>query len=345
MYRSTILGLAFVFFLSCSNEESNGDWSIPVSQVFDGGPGKDGIPSIDDPQFSPASETNYLSDNDLVIGVKIGNDIKAYPHPIMDWHEIVNDEVGGQPVAITYCPLTGTTIGWDRQIQGVTTTFGVSGLLFNTNLIPYDRATDSNWSQMLQESVNGELQGQRPAFVQTMETTWSTWKSMYPDALVQNRNTGFSRSYGDYPYGSYRTESNLLFPVENNDSRLFAKERVLGVDLPEAKKAYRFTSFSERGVIRDVVGTKPIIVVGDASSNFMVAFEDNFRDDQLPLQAVLDQGEVIFTDALDNSFNIFGEVVEGPDTGARLTAINAYIGYWVAWAAFYPTIAIYGEDD
>ena len=138
----------------------NSTWSIPSNQVFDGGPGKDGIPALVNPAMVSSVQANYLTDNDLVIGFKVGDDVRAYPHQILDWHEIINDVVGEQPLAITYCPLTGTGIGWNRVISGNTTTFGVSGLLFNTNLIPYDRSTDSNWSQMKLECVNGQLIGE-----------------------------------------------------------------------------------------------------------------------------------------------------------------------------------------
>ena len=115
-------------------------WLIPNNQVFDGGPGKDGIPALVNPPMFDASQAIYLSDNDLVIGYKVGNDARAYPHKILDWHEIINDDINGKPVAIIYCPLTGTAIAWSRFIEGSVSTFGVSGLLYNTNLMPYDRA-------------------------------------------------------------------------------------------------------------------------------------------------------------------------------------------------------------
>ena len=344
MNRIFCILIVFVLLIACSDEdEGDGNWSIPVEAVFDGGPGKDGIPSIDNPQFSSVAETDYLLDNDLVIGIKIGNEIRAYPHPILDWHEIINDQVGDNSFAITYCPLTGTAIGWNREIGGELTTFGVSGLLYNTNLIPYDRRTDSNWSQMLQESVNGSLIGEQPEFIFTVETTWSTWKSLYPNSSVVNRNTGFSRAYGNYPYGGYRTSSDLLFPVDNLDTRLSAKERVLGVDLGESQKAYRFTSFEERTIINDQVGGNDLIVVGDAQANFIVAFRNSLSGEQLPLVAVSDNEDIIMEDALGNRYNLFGEIEEGPNAEDALTPVNSYIGYWVAWAAFFPSIEIYEE--
>lgn len=141
-------------------------WSIPVDQVLDGGPGKDGIPALINPELVPKEAINFLNENDLVLGFKLGSDIRAYPYAILDWHEIIKDNIGVVSVAITYYPLTGTGIGWDRFLDESETTFGVSGLLYNTNLIPYDRATDGNWSQLLNESVNGNLIGEKATLIQ-----------------------------------------------------------------------------------------------------------------------------------------------------------------------------------
>jgi len=151
----------------------------------------------------------------LVIGFAQGDDARAYPHFILDWHEIVNDRVGDIHIAVTYCPLTGTGIGWEREINGSVTTFGVSGLLFNSNLIPYDRNTDSNWSQIRLDCVNGDLIGTEAETHVLVETTW---KTMYPKTLVMSMNTGYNRSYGNYPYGNYRTAREIhgMFSVKHS---------------------------------------------------------------------------------------------------------------------------------
>ena len=211
MKKKYIFRAAFVFIVlflisGCSNEDSSSlggassdpsAWLIPVNEVFDGGPGRDGIPSVDKPVFITADDpaNSYLLDNDLVVGIKIGNVVRAYPHPILDWHEIINDKIGANALALTYCPLTGSAVAWNRIINGTETTFGVSGLLYNTNLIPYDRLTQSNWSQMKLQCVNGELIGQTPQLFNIVETTWKTWKELYPNTLVVSTNTGFSRPY------------------------------------------------------------------------------------------------------------------------------------------------------
>lgn len=318
------------------------EWLIPQASVFDGGPGKDGIPSISSPFFITAEEATFLDNNDLVLGIKVGDDIRAYPHPILDWHEIVNDRIGDLQVAITYCPLTGTGVGWDRTMEGEITSFGVSGLLYNTNLIPYDRRTDSNWSQMLLKCVNGEMIGTKIKTHQLVETSWKTWKTIFPETKVMSTQTGYNRNYDRYPYGNYRTNhESLFFPVEFEDNRLPWKERVLGVILGGDAKAYRFENFPESGVgvVNDGFAGMNIVVAGSRNMNFMVAFKRSLKDGQsLTFRPVEDALPVVMTDQEGNMWNIFGEAISGPRTGTQLPAVDAFIGYWVAWGAFYPDL-------
>ncbi len=320
-------------------------WTIPQADVFDGGPGKDGIPALENPEMVPAPNGIYLSNDDLVIGYVSGNDARAYPHDILDWHEIINDEVNGRPIAITYCPLTGTAIGWNREINGEVTTFGVSGLLYNTNLIPYDRRTNSNWSQQGLDCVNGDLQGVKIETFQVVETTWETWKKLYPDTKVVSTNTGFSRSYGTYPYDDYRTNhNNLIFPVEPDDSRLPRKERVHGIIMGSQAKVYPIDNMQQTvTIIQDVFNGTAIVVAGSKHRNFAVSFERTLEDGTILdfFSAFTGDGPVILTDNEGNRWNIFGEAVEGPRTGQRLTPTESFIGYWFSWGAFYPNAQIY----
>lgn len=191
---------SIIFLLGCSDEISNASetetadgWLIPENEVVSGGPGKDGIPALTTPDFIPASEASYLSANDLILGFVDGDDTRAYPHAILDWHEIINDQTPNHAPAVIYCPLTVTGIVWSREIDGNKTTFGVSGLLYNSNIIPYDRASDSNWSQLLLQSVNGELSGHKAETYNLIETTWNTWKEMYPSTRIVSDNTGHNR--------------------------------------------------------------------------------------------------------------------------------------------------------
>ncbi len=361
---STILVILLFTLASCSesdgtrgntggqsgngNPGNSNQWAIPQAQVFDGGPGKDGIPALENPNLISAAEATYLANGDLVLGYKNGNDVRAYPHPILDWHEIINEKVDDHAFAVTYCPLTGTGIGWDRTIDGKETTFGVSGLLFNSNLLPYDRETDSNWSQMRLDCVNGPLLGTKIETFTLVETTWATWKAMYPDTKVVSTQTGFSRNYARYPYGDYRTNDDfILFPVTPKDERLPAKERVMGIIMDKNAKIYRFSAVSGDLQIRqDVFRGTEIIFAGSETHNFLLAFERQLEDGTLLTFSPkpFDNGvsNIIMTDNEGNEWDVFGEAVSGPRVGQRLKRPDSYIGFWFAWGAFYPTPAVFG---
>lgn len=332
-------------FYSCDtvdNADVSGDWLIPTDQVFDGGPGRDGIPSVDNPQFTNVNDAPYLLDNDLVIGIKIGGTIRAYPHPILDWHEIVNDDISGQKTAITYCPLTGSAIAWKRNGVVSNSAFGVSGLLFNSNLIPYDRGSSSNWSQMKLQCVNGSLIGNEIETRKIIETTYKTWREMYPASTLLSTNTGFGRQYGVYPYGGYKTNDDLIFPVSNEDNRLQKKERVLGLIAGGQTMAFVINSFSSEVSIENVsFGGEEFVVVGSSAKNFAAAYKRKL-DDGTTLEFTFTQGELplVMMDNEGTKWNIFGEGIDGPRAGESLLQARTFISYWFAWAAFYPNALI-----
>jgi len=340
----TLLILA-LFLNSCDtvdNADVSGDWLIPTDQVFDGGPGRDGIPSVDNPQFTNVNDASYLLDDDLVIGIKIGGTIRAYPHPILDWHEIVNDDISGQKTAITYCPLTGSAIAWKRHGVVSNSAFGVSGLLYNSNLIPYDRGSSSNWSQMKLQCVNGSLIGNEIETSKIIETTYKTWREMYPTSKLLSTNTGFGRQYGVYPYGGYKTNDDLIFPVSNEDKRLQKKERVLGLIAGGQTMAFVINSFSSEISIKNVsFGGDEFVVIGSSGKNFAAAYKRRL-DDRTTLEFTITQGELplVMMDNEGTKWNIFGEAIEGPRAGESLKQAKAFIAYWFGWAAFYPNSLI-----
>lgn len=316
--------------------QSFNEWKIPVEDVFDGGPGRDGIPALVDPALTNADNASILKDTDLVIGYKNGLEVRAYQHIILDWHEIVNDQIGGVSVAITYCPLTGTGIGWNRVIDGEVTTFGVSGLLYNTNLIPFDRASNSNWSQILNEAVNGPKIGKKAELIPLIEMDWLSWKTMFPDTKILSLNTGFSRTYGVYPYVDYKTNNDFfLFPVPK-DNRLPLKERVLALLNGDEAKAYRFLNFGAGKTFKDTFKGSEYLLVGN--SNFMTAFELKSGQDQLEFSYIFSDSEGVFTDTEGNLWNIFGEAIAGPREGQQLEAATSFMGYWFSIPAFYETV-------
>ncbi len=338
--RQTVILFLILLALGCSrNGDTQGEWSIPSDEVLDGGPGKDGIPSIDNPNFISISEVDFLSDDDLVIGMVIDGQAKAYPHPILDWHEIINDELGSHKVAMTYCPLTGTGVPWDRVVNGAETTFGVSGKLYNTNLLPFDRETESYWSQIRLDCVNGALRGETAEVFASIETTWATWKQAYPQSLVVSTDTGFSRNYQNYPYGDYRTnDNNIIFPVSITDERLPAKERVLGLLTPSENKVYSIELFEEDRVIYDRVGGADYAIIGSKDHNYIVAIANSSG---AVWSAVNGQLPVIAEDNEGNRLTLSGLIDSGPQEGVQLEQPTAFIGYFFSFGAFYEGIGIY----
>ncbi len=343
MYRSFLLITTVFFLFSCNGDENNfgnipspndnSDWLVPQSEVFDGGPGLDGIPSVDEPNFNKIADINFLSDDDLVLVIAEGDIIKAYPHPILDWHEIVNDQIGSKKLAITYCPLTGTGVAWNRVLNGEETTFGVSGLLYNSNLMPYDRQTGSTWSQQSLLCVNGDLKGIRSENYSLIETSFATLKMAFPNAEVLNLNTGFNRNYGVYPYNDYRTNnSRLLFPISNEDDRLPAKERTLGViNLEKESRVYSFDDGDQMlDVVKDNLSGEDLIIVRSRQLNLIVAFKNTNN-----LNIIENKFPTILVDQDGNEYDIMGRSTSDIPP---LQMPTQFIGYWFSWGTFYPNI-------
>ncbi len=327
---------SIVFLYSCKNKGQENIWSIPSDEVLDGGPGQDGIPSVDNPEFSSVDQIDFMEEEELISGVLINDKAKGYPHGILNWHEVVNDDFENTNLAMTYCPLTGTAIVWDRSVNGSVTEFGVSGLLYNTNLIAYDRNTESNWSQIQGACVNGELIDQRIETHPVIETTWSTWKKLFPDAQVMNTNTGFSRNYDRYPYGDYiENHDYIIFPLNPEDNSLPSKERVFGV-IGEQTKVYPLSDFGLGKIIYD----QNRIIIGSQEDNFCIAFENDLGLNNLefsfsngPIIASSNDGTI--------QLDIYGNISGGTFDGQRLTHANAFTGYWLAFGSFFPDVEIY----
>lgn len=240
--------IAGITFQSCYSQEKKGfnlsNASISVSEIKDGGPPKDGIPSIDNPSFLKASE-NSLSKNDRILGVYENGIAKAYPIAILNYHEIVNDHFGDKAIVVTYCPLCGSGIAFDAQVNDKTLTFGVSGLLYNSDVLLYDRETESLWSQLKYESVSGSMLGNELKILNTANTTWSNWKEKHPKSLVLSENTGFNRNYTRNPYPDYDKSTGTYFPVSQKDDRFHSKEMVIGITLNGKTKAYTFSELEK----------------------------------------------------------------------------------------------------
>ena len=331
---------------SADNDPAGGsggilEWLIPEKEVLKGA-GKDAIPALTNPELVHDGEVDYLNGNDLVIGLMVDGEPRAYPHRILDWHEIINDRIGSTYLAITYCPLTGSGIAWNQR-QLTNASFGVSGLLYNSNLIPYDRSTNSYWSQMKLMCVFGERLGEIAAPLPIVETTWNSWRAMYPDTKVVSNNTGYERPYQHYPYGTYRSTDFLLFPVKPLDKRLPLKERVAGVIVDITAKVYRLSSFKGGlRVINDTFEGVPLVVAGGETQNMLLIFGRSMPDGTvLTFEPVQDQLPIIMKDNEGTLWDVFGWGIVGPRVGQRLPVTNSFIAYWFAWGAFYPDPVIY----
>ena len=324
---------------------------VPPQEIFDGGPGPDGIPAISSPAFTQDFTLSDIQPDQLVIGVKIGDDARAYPHAIMDYHEIVNDRFAfdgpKQDVTLSYCPLTGSAVLWKSFVGSADTSFGVSGLLYNSNLILYDRETQSLWSQMLEQAIAGQELQRIPDKLQVVETTWGTWLEMYPHTLLLLiEPSEFNFPYDRYPYGTYRTNSTLLFPVNNSDDdRLHRKERVLGITVGNFSKVYPIDRFAASvSVVNDRVGDMDVVVTGSANQNFAVVYNRQLEDcTTLDFNPVENQLPVVMIDNEGNRWDVFGTALSGPRAGTQLQKTNSYIAYWLAWTAFFPGADIFQD--
>jgi hypothetical protein len=255
--------------------------SIPLNEIESGGPKKDGIPALLEPKFVRASNADFLKDEDRVLAIAEDEEAKAYPIRILNWHEVVNDEIHGKPILISYCPLCGTGMAFDPMINGRKYTFGVSGLLYNSDVLMYDHQTESLWSQIKQEAVTGDMTGTplRPIFL--IHTTWGEWRYKHPETKVLSTDTGYIRHYDRDPYAGYEQSSHVIFSVKNRNSQYHPKEWVLGIVVNGKAKAYPFSELAKQPTaFKDTVNGRAIQVHYDDPSK--TAFITNAEGKPIP---------------------------------------------------------------
>ena len=232
---------------------------VPAEEILQGGPPKDGIPAIDRPTFVGARDATDLRPDDMVLAIERNGIAKAYPIRILNWHEVVNDRFGADDIVITFCPLCGSGVAFESRAGGRALRFGVSGLLYNSDVLLYDRETQSLWSQIRAQSVAGPLKGGRLAAIPVLHTTWADWRARHRDTLVLSRKTGFSRDYEADPYAGYEKSAELMFPVRFRAEGYHPKERVLGLVLDGKAKAYPFVELAKgTGDIADTVAGRAV---------------------------------------------------------------------------------------
>jgi hypothetical protein len=330
--------------------------NVDLGEVISGGPPKDGIPSIDSPKFVSVGDADaWLGSEEAIILLELNGQARAYPLQILMWHEIVNDEIGETPVAVTYCPLCNTAIAFKAEIDGRRLDFGTTGRLRYSNLIMYDRQTETWWQQATGEAVAGELTGERLPFLPATLIPWSTFKANYPEGRVLSRQTGAARNYGGNPYDGYDTVGNQPFLYTGPDvsEALPDMARVLGVEHNGEAVAYPYPVLGETRVVNDRVGEASIVVFwepGTASAldaskvaegrdvGSAAAYARQLGDRTLTFRF---DGEQIVDEETGSHWNLLGEATAGPLVGEELTPVIGNYYLWFAWWAFRPDARLY----
>jgi Protein of unknown function (DUF3179) len=318
---------------------------VPPELIVNGGPPPDGIPSIDNPKFIQIQKAEeFLEDSDLVVGLNINGDIRAYPLQILVWHEIVNDKVGNTPVAVTYCPLCFTNQVFNRTMNdGQILEFGTSGKLYNSNLVMYDRTTKSLWSQAMAQGIGGTFAGIKLERIPFDVAYWKEWKQLYPDSKVLSTDTGSTRPYGADPYGDYYTNGEILFPVSNSDDRVGLKEIVIGLENKGQYKAFKLQEIEDKKVINNQVNGKPIVLF--SLHPFMARVYDPVVNGQT-LEFNYNIKDKKFVDKQTNSmWNFDGKSISGQMKGKQLTRLSFDEGFWFEWVAFHPKTELYDSSN
>jgi hypothetical protein len=326
--------------------------SVPLDQFKSGGPGRDQIPPLDHPKIhSIAQARNDRYDaGEPVIVVSIGRATRAYPEEILVWHEIVNDTLEGRPIAVTYCPLCNSALVYDRRVEDRTLRFGTTGNLRNSDLVMWDRQTQSWWQQIGGEAVVGDYTGKKLTAIPSEVLSWRDFKRRYPKGNVLSIDTGFNRPYGDNPYIEYETgKEPPIFFEGRADRRLPAKERVSAVTVKDRTVVIPFSRLSKERVLNTAVAGMPIVVfykngvksaldaraimesedVGTAT-----AFSRRLGRRKLEFRAL---GGGRFQDLQTQSvWDITGRVLSGPLAGRELGKLQHDEQFWFALAAFFP---------
>lgn len=338
-----------------------GQHSVPLGEIISGGPGKDGIPSIDFPRLEDASAIDWLEPQEPVIAFGIGEDWRAYPIQILVWHEIVNDTFGNTPVTITFCPLCHTAIVFDDRVGDLVLDFGTTGNLRHSDLVMYDRQTESWWQQATGQAIVGELTGTELTFLPSQLVSWQAFRDAHPDGRVLSRDTGFDRPYGSNPYAGYDTVDSVPFLLDDRtllDGRLSPKVRVLGLVIEDASVAYPFPLLAEHPVINDVVADTPVVVVwadGTASglgASTVAGGEDvgaaNAFSREVDGRTLTFEpaGDGVLRDRETGSTWAFGGLATaGELEGSQLELLVADAPFWFAWAIFRPDTRIWQPED
>ncbi|MEX2245158.1 MAG: DUF3179 domain-containing protein [Dehalococcoidia bacterium] len=318
-----------------------------------GGPGKDGIPAIDEPQFVAVADVDFLDPREPVLAFAWNGDARAYPVQILMWHEIVNDVVGGEPVMVTYCPLCNSSVVFKRTVAGVVHDFGVSGLLRNSDLVMFDRQTESWWQQVTGEALVGARAGTELEALPSSTISFADFQAAFPEGRVLSRETGFSRDYGRNPYVGYDSNNRPFLFSGEVDGQLDAVDRVVAVEIGGESVGYAFSRLEDHPVVNDVVGGSPVAVFFrkgtlspldrsaiDESADIGAAAAFSRVVDGRELSFISEAGEIRDVET-KSDWDLAGRAIAGELAGAQLEAIVHGNHFWFAWAAFKPDTRVW----
>jgi len=334
--------------------------TVDLSTLRAGGPSKDGIPSIDDPSFvSVAAARDWIDPKEPVILLEHNGAVRAYPLQILTYHEIVNDEIGGTPVAVTFCPLCYSSIAFERRLDGEPVTFGVSGLLRNSDLVMYDRKTETLWQQFTGEAIVGDRAGEELEIIPSQLISFRQFAENYPDGTVLSRNTGHNRPYGQNPYAGYDDVDQSPFAYDGpTDDRLPPKAKVVAVSLDGTHKAYPHSVTKKQRVLHDAIGGRPLVVFHAPGAVSALDAREIAESKEVGSTGVFDRrvgGRTLtFAYADDGRFEdeetgsvwtVTGRAVEGPLEGTQLDRISHGDYFAFAWFAFRPDAVVYSASS
>jgi hypothetical protein len=327
--------------------------SVDYAEILSGGPPPDGIPPIDNPTFDPiAKGDEWLAGVQPVIALAVGDEAKAYPLGVLTRHEIANDEIGGVPVAVTFCPLCNSAVVFKRQVNGEILRFGVSGNLRNSDLVMWDNKTLSWWQQLTGEGIVGDMTGVQLEFIPAQVVAWQDFKAAFPNGLVLSNN---GRNYNVNPYVGYDSSVRPFLYLGEPDSRLQATERVLGYYSGDIAIAYPLSVLREEKVVEDNIGGMDVVIFyepGQVSALDQASIEDSKEVGSAAMYtpAVNGQkltfkvdGDKIIDNETGSQWNVFGRAIAGKLEGAQMEQVLAHPHFWFAWAAFRSETEIYGE--
>ncbi len=343
-------------------EWNQGGWTtefskktIDLNEVISGGVPRNGIPPIRDPRFVSLERGNSVyNDLEPVVVFELNGEARAYPLQVLTWHEIVNDEVGGEPVLITFCPLCNTALSFSREVDGRIFTFGTTGKLRASNLIMWDEETESWWQQVTGEAIAGEMAGFELTFLPSAIASWGDFKSTFPTGAVLSQNTGYNRPYGRNPYGGYDTIEDTPFLFDRKvDERLKPVERVVTVSVGESDAAYPYLELEQQSVVYDTVGGKEIVVLwapGTLSALDSSVIAESRDVGGAGVFVPLADGKRVTLKSMDGRFiddetgsewNVLGFAVAGPLEGKRMEPVVHGDHFWFSWAAFRPDTKVF----